>query len=106
MRTKPEIGLTVIAVLLILAGLLAAFPAKADPLDNGWYTIQYEQGADGLWRMNLAANHPFEIARLGNPFELQMGFPCQHEAVNHAYALLGRLKGFTAAPFPPPPGGC
>jgi hypothetical protein len=106
MRTKTEIGLLALAVLLILAGLLAVFPVKADPLDNGEYTVRYEQGADGLWRMELSANHVFEIARLGNPFELQMGFACQHEAVNHFYFLLGRLYGFTLAPFPPPPGGC
>ena len=104
--SNKAIGYWLLAIGYILIFLGGALIAKADPLDNGEYTIQYEQGADGLWRMNLAANHPFEIARLGNPFELQMGFPCQHEAVNHAYALLGRLKGFTAAPFPPPPGGC
>ena len=104
--SNKAIGYWLLATGLTLIVLGGVMIGKADPLDNGWYTIQYEQGADGLWRMNLAANHPFEIARLGNPFELQMGFPCQHEAVNHAYALLGRLKGFTAAPFPPPPGGC
>ena len=66
----------------------------------------YRQGSDGLWRMDVSGNHPFEIARLAVPFELEQGFTCQHEAVNHFYFLLGRRYGFTLAPFPAPPEGC
>jgi len=87
-------------------GSFFAAPVQADPLDNDWYTVRYEQGGDGLWRMVLSANHPFEIARLGAPFELEQGFNCEYEAVNHFYALLGRLNHFTIDPFPPPPRGC
>lgn len=105
MRTEKVIR-NLIALGLLLVALRSLIIVRADPLDNGQYTILYRQGADGLWRMNLAANHPFEIARLGAPFELEQGFACQHEAVNHFYFLLGRLYGFTLAPFPAPPGGC
>lgn len=106
MRNKYEIALVVLGLLLVLAGLLAALPVRADEQDNGWYDVIYRQGDDGLWRVDVSGNHPFEIARLASPAELEQGFVCQHEAVNHFYFLLGRLYGITLAPFPPPPGGC
>lgn len=81
-------------------------PVYADPFDNGNYQVSYAQDANGLWHMNLSFNHPAEIARLGTQAEIEQGFPCQHEAVNHFYFLLGRLYHITLAPFPAPPGGC
>jgi hypothetical protein len=106
MKTKHELALAVVGILLIIAGLLALTPVRADEEDNGEYQVSYRQGDDGLWRMDLSANHLNEIYRLAAPFELEMGFVCQYEAVNHFYYLFGRLYGITLAPFPAPPNGC
>lgn len=96
-----------IGLVLLIAGLLTLIQtAGATPLDDGQYQVSYVQQSNGQWVMDLRANHPAENARLGTAAELEQAFPCQHQAVNHFYFLLGRLYGFTLAPFPAPPGGC
>lgn len=95
------------AVFIVVLGLLILVNrVGATPNDDGQYIVRYVQGGDSLWRMDLSGNHPFEIARLGVPFELEQGFTCQHEAVNHFYSLFARLNRIALLPFPPPPGGC